>query len=92
MYIWVGHHILSSRFTSLSLRVAKNVSDEVGLFRVVAHFDDTSFLCRWTRRVHMKVINAFLNGITYLLWHQSMHLGVLYKRVLTHLCQKESLV
>ena len=40
----MGHHTLPSRFTSLLLRVAKNVSDEVEWSREGPHFDDASFL------------------------------------------------
>ena len=49
----VGHHTSPSRFTSLSLRVAENVSDEVGMISRQAHFDDTGFL------VDGRVIDVF---------------------------------
>ena len=56
-----GQHILPSRFTSLLLRVAKNVSDEIERISRGAHFDNTSFL--------VGGVNVFLNRIIYFLLH-----------------------
>lgn len=47
-----------------------------------------SFFYKWTRKEHMKIINFFLNGVTYFLLHQLIQFHILYKKILIYLFSK----